>query len=71
MLVHLQEPEITRLSTGRLSEADTARVYRHVDECEVCLRRLIEAEYRLASVDSAEQAHVSNEHEADLHTIVH
>jgi hypothetical protein len=39
-----------------------AHVRRHLNRCELCLRRLIEAEQRLASVEAAGQ---NNAHTTD------
>ena len=63
MPAHIYEPEMGRLSARRLSESDAARVYRHLDECELCLRRLIEAERRLLSTDATTES--CSEHSLD------
>ena len=68
MFPHLHSPDIVRLLASRLNEAETARVYRHLDDCELCLRRVIEAERGFASVDSPELTDVAAEGEVKFHT---
>ena len=49
MSAHLHQPDIERLARRRASAADCPRVHRHLFQCELCLRRLIDAEVRLAA----------------------
>jgi hypothetical protein len=69
MSSHLHQPDIIRLLASRLSEADMPRVYRHLDECELCLRRVIEAERGFASMDSAEQTGAAAKGGVKFHTV--
>jgi hypothetical protein len=50
MLAHVHQPDIDRIATRHQTVPDSPRVYRHLNRCELCLRRLIEAELRLASL---------------------
>jgi hypothetical protein len=56
MLGHLHQPDIDGLARSRVTVADTD-THRHLDECELCLRRLIDEVLRLASVESDGQTH--------------
>jgi hypothetical protein len=53
MSAHVHQHEIERLARRRVSAAESPRVHRHLFECELCLRRLIDAEVRLATAESA------------------
>jgi hypothetical protein len=55
MREHLHQPDIDRLSTRRGAVADPV-AYRHLNQCEPCLRRLIDEVLRLASVEESPQA---------------
>jgi hypothetical protein len=68
MSPHLHQPDIVRLLASRLSEADIPRVYRHLDDCELCLRRVIEAEGGLGSSGSAGQIDFGAEGGVKFHT---
>lgn len=52
MLAHLHQPDIDRLASDRFNAADWPHAYRHWNECELCLRRLIDAGLRAAAVQS-------------------
>ena len=54
---HVHQPDIDRIATRHQNVPDSPRVYRHLNRCELCLRRLMDAERRLASVESAGQIH--------------
>ena len=51
MLAHLHQPDIDRIVIDRLDESDWPHVYRHLNDCELCLRRLIDDVIRLAPVE--------------------
>jgi hypothetical protein len=53
---HLHQPEIDALATQVLTVSDPLS-YRHLDECELCLRRLIDEVLRLASRETESEAH--------------
>jgi hypothetical protein len=55
MLAHVHQPDIDRIATRHQSVPDSPRLYRHLNRCELCLRRLIEAELRVALVELAGQ----------------
>jgi hypothetical protein len=56
MLAHVDQPDIDRIATRHQSVPDSSpRLYRHLNRCELFLRRLIEAELRLALVGLAGQ----------------
>ena len=50
MREHLHQPDIARLSS-RLEAAAEPNVYRHLNQCEPCLRRLIDEVLRLATAE--------------------
>jgi hypothetical protein len=54
---HIDQPELERLAARHQGAPGSAEVYRHMDDCEACLRLLIEAELRLAAIESAWQVH--------------
>ena len=56
MAEHLPQPDIDRLETQRGSVADPV-TDRHLDQCEPCLRRLIDEVLRLGSVEEDRQTH--------------
>jgi hypothetical protein len=45
---HVSEDDIERLAHGRLPTADSLRVQRHLFNCDLGLKRLIEIEYQIA-----------------------
>ena len=47
---HLHQPEIDALATHVVTVSDPLS-YRHLDECELCLRRLIDEVLRLGSME--------------------
>jgi hypothetical protein len=51
MLGHLHQPDINGLARRRVAVADTD-THRHLDDCELCLRRLIDEVLRLAPLES-------------------
>jgi hypothetical protein len=57
MHTHVDQPELERMAARHQGAPGSAEVYRHVDDCEVCLRLLIEAELRLAAIESDWQVH--------------
>jgi hypothetical protein len=58
MLAHLHQSDIDGLATCRVTAADQAS-HRHLDECELCLRRLIDEVLRLASLEEDAAAGVA------------
>jgi hypothetical protein len=55
MAAHLHQHEIDALATRVVSVSDPV-AYRHLDDCELCLRRLIDETLRLASVEADGQS---------------
>jgi hypothetical protein len=51
MPAHLHQHEIDVLAT-RVGSVSDPVAYRHLDDCELCLRRLIDEALRLASVEA-------------------
>jgi len=54
MLGHLHQPDIHGLATRRVTTADPD-THRHLDDCELCLRRLIDEVLRLAAVEKEQK----------------
>jgi len=54
---HIHQPDIDRIVVRHQNAPASPHVYRHLNRCELCLRRLMDAELRLASVESARQTY--------------
>jgi hypothetical protein len=56
MAGHLHQRDIDGLAHGRVTASDT-ETHRHLDECELCLRRLIGEVLQLGAVEPDGQTH--------------